>query len=86
MNSDVQPDQTIESVLKHYPAAANYLLTQNMLCIGCLLAHFHTLREIADIYHLDLQTFLTGLSAYCDGYLGKADTTLRNDCSPHKES
>lgn len=85
MNSEMHPDQTIESVLRRYPAAVNYLLAQHMLCVGCLFARFHTLREIADIYHLDLPTFLTDLRACCDAYSGKAQTTLRNECSPHKE-
>jgi hybrid cluster-associated redox disulfide protein len=44
---------TVEEALTRQPGLAALLVRHHMICVGCDIARFHTLREAALMYHLD---------------------------------
>ena len=54
----INPDVSVDVFLTDYPQAANVFVAHAMACVGCPLDGFHTLAEAAEIYNLDLCTFL----------------------------
>jgi hybrid cluster-associated redox disulfide protein len=58
-----ESDWTIEALLAARPAAARVLLRHGMACVGCAMAPFETLAEVAGVYRADLPTLLRELRA-----------------------
>ena len=51
-------DATVEDVIIQYPGLGWLFVGHRMLCVGCDIARFHTLREVADMYELNPELFL----------------------------
>jgi hybrid cluster-associated redox disulfide protein len=49
---------TVTSVLSRWPQTIPIFLRHRMACVGCPIAPFETLTDVAAIYGLDLQCFL----------------------------
>jgi hybrid cluster-associated redox disulfide protein len=49
---------TVEEALASQPGLASLLVRHHMICVGCDIARFHTLREAALMYHLDPEQLL----------------------------
>ena len=47
-------DTTVEEALVSHPRLASLFVRHHMICVGCDIARFHTLREVALMYHLNL--------------------------------
>jgi hybrid cluster-associated redox disulfide protein len=62
-SSPVQPqaDCTIELLLAERPEAARILLRHGMACIGCAMARFETIADVAREYRVDLRLLLNDL-------------------------
>jgi hybrid cluster-associated redox disulfide protein len=65
----IEMDMTIDDALDAYPRLANLFVRHHMICVGCGIARFHTLRDAAEMYHLDpeqlrseIEQVLAGLS------------------------
>lgn len=52
----------VRDVLAAHPQTAAVFLQHDMLCVGCLIAPFHTLAEACDEHDLDETAFLTDVS------------------------
>ena len=61
MNPDISMDWTVEKILQGYPQLAVVFLRWKTDCIGCRLARFCSIEDVARSYHLDLETFLKDL-------------------------
>jgi hypothetical protein len=48
-------------VLSSYPQTAQVFNRWNTGCVGCWLTDEHTIEEVAQIYNLDLYTFMRDL-------------------------
>lgn len=48
----LHPDQTIAELLAHWPAIIAVFLRRRMACVGCVMARFETLHEVAASYHI----------------------------------
>jgi hybrid cluster-associated redox disulfide protein len=46
----IQPEQTVEHVLRLHPVVATVFVRRRMLCVGCVMAAFETLSEVAAVY------------------------------------
>ena len=57
----LQPDMTVEDVLKAWPSAYTVFLNGKAECIGCFLQKFCTLQELAIAYEIPLESFMTEL-------------------------
>ena len=68
-------NMTVEEALACQPRLASLLVHHHMICVGCDIARFHTLREAALMYHLDPDLLL---SEFVQGD-GKSGTALSAD-------
>jgi len=60
----LQPEMTVEDVLKTWPSAYSVFLNGKSECIGCFLQKFCTLREAADVYKVTPQEFMEELERH----------------------
>lgn len=74
------PTMTVAELLEAYPAAATAFASRGMACVGCPMARFETLEEVAAAYLLDFDalfeelTRLTGASAAAGRLRKRKDT------------
>lgn len=54
-------DWTVETLLKSRADTVHVINSHGMACIGCAMARFETLAEVAREYRLDLPAFLNEL-------------------------
>jgi len=54
-------DQTIAEVMDRWPETIPIFFRYRMACVGCPIAPFETLAEVAVIYGLDLECFINEL-------------------------
>ena len=57
----------VADVLKHWPQTISVFQKYKMGCVGCVMAPFETLAEVAVIYHLSLLDFLEDLRIAIQG-------------------
>jgi len=46
----IDPETTIQELLKQHPCATVMFIARRMLCVGCPAQAFHTLEEVARIH------------------------------------
>lgn len=51
-------DLIVAEVLAHWPQTIPVFFRHHLVCVGCAMARFETLGEIAAIYGLDLGAFI----------------------------
>ena len=66
MQPMIELDTPIEDVLNRYPELASLFVHHHMICVGCAIARFHSVREAAVMYHLDPDRFLGELRGRTD--------------------
>ena len=49
---------TVAEVLTRWPQTASVFFQHQMACVGCAMAPFETLAEVATIYRLHVERFL----------------------------
>ena len=54
-------DLIVANVLARWPQTISVFVSRRMACVGCAMAPFETLAEVAAIYDLDLDCFLDEL-------------------------
>lgn len=52
---------TVDELLACWPQTIPVFIQHHMACVGCVMAPFETLAEVAKIYKLDLDSFLREL-------------------------
>lgn len=57
----LEADLTVAEVLARWPQTIPVFIRHRMACVGCTIAPFETLIEVADIYQLELDSFLQEL-------------------------
>lgn len=63
MAIDTDPTQTVERLLTAQPATARVFLRRKMACVGCVMAPFETVGEVARVYGIAEGEFLAELAA-----------------------
>lgn len=63
MSICIQPDQNVAELLSDWPAVIPLFLERRMSCVGCTMARFESLTDIARIYRLDLPQFLAEINS-----------------------
>ena len=58
MATNLSAQTTIADLLKNWPSVMPFFIQNRLPCIGCEMARFETLEDLAKIYHLDLEIFL----------------------------
>lgn len=49
---------TVSEILQVFPEAKQVFLEKKTLCIGCYMARFCNLRDVAQVYSLDIETLV----------------------------
>lgn len=60
----ITAETRVDEILRSQPQAGRVFLDWHTDCIGCHLARFCTLEEVARHYHLDLPALVASLQAY----------------------
>lgn len=59
---DIDDDLTVTQLLRRWPLAAAVFVRRGMACVGCSMAPFETLAEVASVYGQDPVGFLAELA------------------------
>jgi hybrid cluster-associated redox disulfide protein len=62
----LEADLIVADVLARWPQTISVFMCHRMACVGCPIAPFETLAEVATIYDLDLSCFLNELAQTID--------------------
>ncbi|KAB2867697.1 MAG: DUF1858 domain-containing protein [Bauldia sp.] len=46
-------DMTMDEIMRHWPATIRVVLDHGMLCVGCPIAPFHTVKDAVREHHID---------------------------------
>lgn len=55
------PDLPLSDLMTLWPQTVHVFLYHRMLCVGCLIAPFHTITDACIEYHLDEDAFTSEL-------------------------
>ena len=58
MKPHISPEVTVKDLLDRYPQLLQPFMDLGLMCPGCPAEAFHTLREVAREYNLDLAELL----------------------------
>ena len=58
----IDDDLTVTQLLRRWPPAAAVFVRRGMACVGCSMAPFETLAEVASVYGQDPAGFLAELA------------------------
>jgi hybrid cluster-associated redox disulfide protein len=53
----IDPDMTVDEIMRRWPATIRVFIRHKMLCIGCPIGIFHTIQDACEAHRLDEQTF-----------------------------
>jgi hybrid cluster-associated redox disulfide protein len=59
--AELDPDLSMDEILRMWPATIRVLLRHKVLCLGCPLAVFHTVADACIEHCLDEETFVAEL-------------------------
>jgi len=57
----ISTDITVKALLERHPQLLQTFLDMGLMCAGCPTEAFHTLKDVAREYHLDLSQLLKSL-------------------------
>lgn len=66
----LQKDTHIEDVLKRWPETVSFFLAMETDCVGCSMAAFCTVADVAESYEQDVDHFFAALKEFIQ-QLGK---------------
>jgi hybrid cluster-associated redox disulfide protein len=63
----IDPDMTVDEVMRRWPATIAVVLRHGMLCVGCPIGPFHTVTDACIEHGVDETTFVRELIAAIRG-------------------
>lgn len=63
----LSPTLTVQQLFDHWPQTMNVFIRLRFACIGCAVAPFDTLADVAKNYGISPEELLAELSAVIDG-------------------
>jgi hybrid cluster-associated redox disulfide protein len=60
-------DLTVDTVLHYWPETVSVFQAYKTACVGCAMASFDTIEDVAQIYKLDLDEFMQALQECING-------------------
>lgn len=72
-------DLTISEIMKRWPATMRLLIDRRLLCVGCPIAPFHTLADIAFEYGVDCESLVAAVEE-----IAEADGATSAPASAHR--
>lgn len=61
--SAIDPDMTVDEIMRRWPATIRVMIRNGMLCIGCPIGPLHTVSEACVAHKIDETTFTAELLA-----------------------
>ena len=53
----IDPDMTVDEIMRRWPATIRVMIRNKMLCIGCPIGVFHTVLDACEAHRVDLESF-----------------------------
>ena len=63
MPSAINPDMSVDEIMRRWPATIRVMIRHRMLCIGCPIGIFHTVADAAAAHAMDEAGFSAELLA-----------------------
>jgi hybrid cluster-associated redox disulfide protein len=60
----IESHWTVDETLRKGVEISRFFIRNQMHCVGCYMQKFCTLKDAAEIYHMQLETFLKDLNNY----------------------
>lgn len=57
----IDPNMTVDEIMRRWPATIRVMLRHKMLCIGCPIGIFHTVSDACEAHRLDEEAFSRAL-------------------------
>lgn len=57
----ISQNWTVSEVLQKYPGTSRVFLEKKTLCLGCFMARFCSLKDVAQVYSLETETLVSEL-------------------------
>jgi hybrid cluster-associated redox disulfide protein len=61
--SAIDPDMSVDEIMRRWPATIRVMIRHRMLCIGCPIGIFHTVADAAAAHAIDEAAFSAELLA-----------------------
>ncbi len=58
--------QTVAAILRRWPKAMRVFIERGLGCVGCVMAVFDTLEDVARVYHIPLEDLVAEIEAVID--------------------
>src|SRR5690554_5416205 len=53
----IDPEMTVDEIMRRWPATIRVFIRNRMLCIGCPIGVFHTVKDACDAHRIELEFF-----------------------------
>ncbi|WP_312857884.1 DUF1858 domain-containing protein [Mesorhizobium zhangyense] len=63
MPSAIDPDMSVDEIMRRWPATIRVMIRHRMLCIGCPIGIFHTVADAAAAHAMEEATLVAELLA-----------------------
>ena len=63
----INPDMTVDEIMRRWPATIAVMLRHGMLCVGCPIGSFHTVTEACTEHGVDEEAFVGELTGAIAG-------------------
>lgn len=60
---EIDPDMTVDEIMRRWPATIRVFIRNRMLCVGCPIGIFHTVKDACEAHDLDEESFSQELLA-----------------------
>ena len=61
-DAQIQSHWTVDQTLKERPEVSSVFVKHRMQCVGCYMQKFCTIKDVAEIYQVNLDEFLKSLN------------------------
>lgn len=75
----VEPDIRLSEIMSRWPATIDVFLEFEMLCVGCIVAQFHTIADTCQEHGVNEALFRASLAAAISGLLPQGLSTTFGD-------
>ena len=62
MKAEIQSHWTVDETIQRKPESSYVFIKYRTQCVGCFLQRFCTIKDVAEIYQVDLEKFLKDLN------------------------
>ena len=73
----IDPNMSVDEIMRRWPATIRVFMRNRMLCIGCPIGIFHTVKDACEAHEIDEEAFsLELLAAVAGDYAANAPSAF----------